>query len=134
MNALRKFWFNLDNRYKKVTSITIRFKLVNANLVEVCVNDEDFPVGNPLENVYKTKEFGSGGWDLARERVKKNEKVLRKKANDWYELEKKKQLIQNVSSIIESEIIKGVGWEIRDIETDWITYEEYVELKEKGVL
>ena len=133
MRIIKKFFYDFFTIKKKITSISVKFCLVNNNMQEVSSKVQTFEIEHPLDNIFK-QNMEMIGWDVANKIVKRFDVKLRKIANDFLNDSKKRKRVENKRSILETEIIKGVNWGLEDYEKEYLSYDEYLELKTKGAL
>ena len=131
---IKEIIYDFFSTWKKVKSISVKFTVLNKNLDEISSTIQKFEMENPLENVYKDYRYEMTGWDVSKAKMEKSDVELRKIAKDFLNNSQKKKRVENKFSIFETKIIKGVKWELEDYEKEYLSYDEYLELKTKGAL
>lgn len=113
-----KYAFNCEH---KLISVTVTFELHNCNRNVISQKSEKIKVAFPLKYIYTDKA------KVLEKFFDDKNKELKKFAKEFYEKALQEQMVKNVRSAYQSDIVKGYDWDaqFRDIEGEELTFEEW---------
>lgn len=130
---IKEVWYEIFTSWQKLVSVTIRYNLNNANQQPVSSKARTHKLKNPLQVVFRSASYHRQK-EIALQHMDDKYDVVMGIAKKFYNETKKKKIVENIASVYETDIIKGMTWHLESFVVEYVDYKDYLDLKSKGKL